>query len=62
MIIRRTFRGLPPVRRGHSSSDCPTQVLSCDSGSRLATRPVCNREFLLPCVTAGRFRCAAHLI
>ena len=62
MILRRTFRGLPPVRRRHSSSDCPTQVLSCDSGSHLATRPVSNREFFLPCGAAGRFRCAAHLI
>ena len=62
MIVRRAFHGLPLVRRRHSSSDCPTQVLSRDSGSRLATRPVGIRQFLLPSVTAGRLRCSAHLV
>ena len=46
MISRRALRGLPFVCRGHSSCDGPTQVLSSDSGSLLATRPVRSRQFL----------------
>src|SRR5829696_6288524 len=54
LILRRALCGLPPVRRSHSSSGCPTQVLSRDSGSGFANRPVRIGKVLLPRITAGR--------
>ena len=62
MIVWRAVHGLSPVRGSHSSSDGTTQVLSRDSGSRFATRPVGIRQVLLPRITTGRFRGSAYLL